>query len=810
MEDVKIMENMKEVLKKARKAKHKKPRSHQEPDDSESQCDSISEILNQKWKFSSPPATVNTEEETISPRVNAFALMMKKPEPLSQISPEVNGVKKKKKKYTRKPKYNKLDGVNGNTSDISLVDENIDGLNSERNSNGSTNAMMKYLNEAEGGTRAEQETGGQEEARAEEATTKKRIRSAETSTDVVTSLCKKRKSDKFLLDSNGNSHKTPTKEAPEPEVETPTYQSGRPRRSCAGKISYEFLVSPDKASSPEASQKRQMRSRKKADDEDVFVVDDDSPEKDKKPRKLAPLFVKKVPKPAIDPAVEAARRTFLLSGLPEDMRNSIDKQRQYEDEIVFNDLIAFPSISHITQLRRDDGLNGITDAMWRKSRVQIKAADEEWSGVRRCQLERGMFTECSGDEVVSVISDEIRSVERKPIEDVKQIVKAMKEEFDNFPTNRCFKQLHWKYQNARGESPDSDYINESESDKTLLFVDIFKPNSFDEFLVNLKPIKELQKFLLSWSDKTDDDYDSDDSSSRRSTPGMNNYAVLTGAGGGKTGAVYALANSLNYQVIEINAGSRRSGKKMLQDLLEATQSHRVKDKSVKLFTSSEETENSQESNCDASPGAKSIILIEDAELVFEADDGFVSSIQQLISISKRPVLLTSNTRACQHLQKFIQKNEIVFERPKNVNHIGRYLSLLCLAANYQISTAAIEQLYVLNGHDLRRTINEIEFFIRSGNTRANGGDLMDLYRRPRREWSNKRQLNYGVNSLSTICFESSIVSSFAVMSRERADNGEVSYQQRQLTDEIDEYLAERNAVDAQQDSAGGEQNLISR
>lgn len=809
MEDVKIMENMKEVLKKARKAKHKKPRSHQKPDDSESQGDSISEILNQKWMFSSPPATAKTEEETkISPRVDAFALMMKKPEPLSQISPEVNGVKKKRK-YTRKPKYNKLDSDNGNTSDITLIDENSEGPKSEKlkNSNGSTNGVIKLLKEEAEGVEDEGEKAV-EETRAEEEPTKKRIRSAET--DIVTSVCKKRKSDKFELDSNGNSHGTPTKEAPEEEVKTPTYQSGRPRRSCAGKISYDLVVSPDKASSSEASQKRQTRSSKKADDDEAFVIDDDSPEKDKKPRKLAPLFVKKVPKPAIDPVVKAARRTFLLSGLPEDMRNSIDKQRQYEDEIVSNDLIAFPSISHITQ-RRDDELNGITAAMWKKSRVQIKADDEESDDVHRSQFKRGMFTECSGDEVVAVISDEIRSVERTPIENVKKIVKEMKQEFDTFPTNRCFKQLHSKYQNTKGESPDSDDINENESDKNLLFVDIFKPESFEEFLVNLKPIKELQKFLLSWNDKTDTDYDSDDSSSRRSTQEMNNFAVLTGGGGGgKTSSVYALAESLNYRVIEINAGSRRSGKKMLQDLLEATQSHRVKDKSGKLFTSSEETENSQESNCDASPGAKSIILIEDAELVFEADDGFVSSIQQLINISKRPVLLTTNTRTCQHLQKFIQHNEIMFERPKNVNHIGKYLSLLCLAANYQISAAAIEQLYVLNGHDLRKTINVIEFFIRSGNTRGNGGDLMDLYRQPRREWSNKHQLNYGIKSLSTICFESSIVSSFATMSRERADDGEVSYQQRQLTDEIDEYLFERNAVEAQRDSAGGEQKLISR
>lgn len=799
MEDVKIMKNMKEVLKESRKAKHKKPRGHNGTSNGTEPDDAISEILSAKWMFSSPPTASKVITEETSKKVNAFERMMtKKVEPLAQISPEVNG-QKKKRKYARKPKYKKLE--------IDQFDEPRDENNEAKE--------VKTEDEVKG-FENENEMRTEDVDLVEGILPRKRSRVNDMLISNSANKKKKTKLEKMLLDSNENAIVTPVKAMNErngeEEVATPTYQSGRPKRSCAGNINYEFIISPDKVhKSPEPSQKRNARSKpsKKVDDvEDIYVIDDESPVR---PKKLAPLFVKKLPKPAIDPVVKEARRKFLLLGLPEDLRNTIDKQRQFEEEILSNELIAFPSISHITQLRNEEESVIITESSWQKSLVKINASENEGNEENQHRLlKRGLLTDCFVENLVPAVTrGEIRLVEREPIDNVKKLVKELKDEFGDFPTNRCFKQLFKNYQKAIKEHQDSDYLSQGENDENLLFVDIFKPNRFDEFLVNTKPIKELQKFLLTWNNKEkSSDYDSDASCSQRSSTGLNNFIVLTGFHGcGKTSSVYALANDLNYQVIEINAGSRRSGKIMLQELSEATQSHRVKNKSVGKLFDVEADDNSQESKCDVRNGEKTIILIEDAELVFESDDGFVASLQQLINISKRPVILTTNNRNCQHLQKFIQQNEIVFENPTNSHHISRYLSLLCLVANYQINAVNIERLYALNKYDMRRTINEIEFFIRTKSSRTKSDDLMEFYQRPQLLHPQREQLK----SLSSICFETSIASSYAAMFIERSNADDASCHQQHLMAEMADFFDERcNVVETQRDFPHGKQKLIER
>lgn len=817
MEDETIMKNMKEVLRKTRKAKHKKSRAAKSKNESDTNEDSISEILSKKWMFSCPPA-----EDVTSPKINAFERMMsKKTEPLAQISPEINGKPTiKKRKKTKKSKHIKDDADNDNVLNELAPNEND---KAQKTNISLANGMQRFLN----GSNPAEADAGEKKSAVDETTTRKRGRNTDTSTqatDTKSSKKRKTKKEKMLLDSNENSIEAPITE-PQPEADTASYRESRPRRLCAGKVNYELLISPDKNLSPdkkESNKKRSLRSRSiKVDSDDSMetleVLDEDlsTPVKSKKQTKLAPLFVKKVPKPAIDPALIEARRNFLLSGLPEDLRNTIDKQKQLDDDILSNDLIAFPLISHVTQLRNEDGQE---TSDFKSSRVKfvIKVDDlEEDAKVPDLSLKQ--FIDCNSDDLVQAVCALISPVDRKPLVDIKAIVKQIKIDFGDFATYRCYKQLHHKYQSANVQELDSDYMSEIENgvnDENSLFVDIFKPSKFNEFLFLPNPAQELKKFLLTWSDKDKgDDYDSDDSGSRHSSRSMNNFAVLSGRNGtGKTTSVYALANDLNYKVIEINAGSRRSGKKMLQDLLEATQSHRVKNKSGKLYSTQDESDNSQESNFDAPNGAKSIILIEDAELAFESDDGFVSSLQQLINISKRPVILTTNNRSCPHLQKFIQHNEIMYDCPSSANQISKYLSLLCLAANYQINAVTIEHLYALNGHDLRKTINEIEFFIRSGNSRTNDGNLMEFYRRPRRAWLHGGQLNYTNKSLSTVCFESSIVSGCAAVSVERANRDEISYQQHDLMHEMAEFLVgERcNLAENQRDLTHGKQKIIER
>ena len=65
-----------------------------------------------------------------------------------------------------------------------------------------------------------------------------------------------------------------------------------------------------------------------------------------------------------------------------------------------------------------------------------------------------------------------------------------------------------------------------------------------------------------------------------------NCVLLVGpAGCGKTATVYALAEELGYNVLEVNASSRRNGKTVLSHLHEATQSHSLNNNSNAVSSS---------------------------------------------------------------------------------------------------------------------------------------------------------------------------------------------------------------------------------
>lgn len=180
---------------------------------------------------------------------------------------------------------------------------------------------------------------------------------------------------------------------------------------------------------------------------------------------------------------------------------------------------------------------------------------------------------------------------------------------------------------------------------------------------------------------------------------------------------------MNFKVLEINAGAKRTGKKILQELQEATQSHQVRTQKDKkdIFKKTLKKLKRSDSMDSCSSGSqettkKSLILIEDADIVFEQDDGFISAINQLVSSSKRPVILTANNLNCQHLTKLIYQNSIIFQSPNALN-IAKWLSIVSLVENTYIDFSDIVRLYLFNNCDLRRTILELQLFIQSGGDR---------------------------------------------------------------------------------------------
>ncbi|XP_061246433.1 ATPase family AAA domain-containing protein 5 isoform X2 [Bos javanicus] len=129
----------------------------------------------------------------------------------------------------------------------------------------------------------------------------------------------------------------------------------------------------------------------------------------------------------------------------------------------------------------------------------------------------------------------------------------------------------------------------------MLWTEKYQPQNSSELIGNELAIKKLHSWLKDWKrraeleegqnlkgkrdEKQEDSLDSRDfkgSSDDEEENRLCNTVLITGPTGvGKTAAVYACAQELGFKIFEVNASSQRSGRQILSQLKEATQSHQV-------------------------------------------------------------------------------------------------------------------------------------------------------------------------------------------------------------------------------------------
>lgn len=495
-----------------------------------------------------------------------------------------------------------------------------------------------------------------------------------------------------LLNTPKTSKRKPENETLVEIPATPDTPSSRPRRSCTAKpISYRFdSLSPDK-------KKFKKKSVPESPEPEAIIITDEDSITPPIPKKLAPIFQKSVQKPNIDPEVLKARRAFLESGLPETIITDLENQKRFEDYYSL-ELSLFPSISHVAQT--DYQLPVLDSNILKLNPVALP----DLTGLKPM---RNLF-----QTLPSLNQWPELSFEASNNPDLYK--KAVKTVFSHFPTNRTLCQLKLK-----------------NSEEKSLFTEKYRPSHGDDFVIGHTPVEALKIFLASCKDEkrpqNDSDDDFEDSASNSSRTQSSNVVLLLGRpGSGKTSAVMALANELNFNVLEINAGQRRTGKKILQDLHEATQSHGVRKQKTT-------DENGQDLKSVTSKGAKkkfktklapskvtssgsqadekmSLILIEDADIVFDEDEGFLNAIKQLAETSKRPVILTAIEANLLHLQRY---RVIRFKTPSPLR-TAKYLTVLAMNENYQFEHASLQKLVERNGGDVRKSILELQFYLQSG------------------------------------------------------------------------------------------------
>ncbi|KAL1278013.1 hypothetical protein QQF64_024686 [Cirrhinus molitorella] len=125
----------------------------------------------------------------------------------------------------------------------------------------------------------------------------------------------------------------------------------------------------------------------------------------------------------------------------------------------------------------------------------------------------------------------------------------------------------------------------------VLWTEKYQPQHSSEVIGNMESVRRLHSWLKEWKLRADreekrkqqekkQEEDSNDSwligEGLDETEDLCNTLLITGPTGvGKTAAVYACAQELGFKVFEVNCSSQRSGRQILSQLKEATQSHQV-------------------------------------------------------------------------------------------------------------------------------------------------------------------------------------------------------------------------------------------
>ncbi|PHH69852.1 hypothetical protein CDD80_6454 [Ophiocordyceps camponoti-rufipedis] len=246
---------------------------------------------------------------------------------------------------------------------------------------------------------------------------------------------------------------------------------------------------------------------------------------------------------------------------------------------------------------------------------------------------------------------------------------------------------------------------------------------------------------------------------------LRNTIVISGPHGcGKTAAVYAVAKELGFEVFEINSSSRRNGKDILERVGDMTRNHLVQQhrsqpipasseaeeapgetkptprklmpsffklKSTAKATTSNQQANQKTKDKSEAPSQKqSLILLEEADVLYEEDKQFWQTLITMMMQSKRPFVVTCSDESLIPLQSLSLHAIFRFTPPQASLAVD---VCLLMAANegHALERQAVESLYHSRGNDLRAAISELNYWCQMGIGDRRGGSDWFYPRWPR-------------------------------------------------------------------------------
>lgn len=329
-----------------------------------------------------------------------------------------------------------------------------------------------------------------------------------------------------------------------------------------------------------------------------------------------------------------------------------------------------------------------------------------------------------------------------------------------------------------------------------------------------------------------------------------NAVVISGQHGcGKTAAIYAAAQELGFEVFEINAGSRRSGKDILDKVGDMAQNHLVNHAQEKegdqdrpeafelpeptksnLGTGRQATVNSffkpkpkpipksapqtfkmpknkverQRLQNQKPPTQKqSLILLEEVDVLFEEDKHFWATTLELLISSKRPIVMTCTDESLLPLDEMLLFAILRFTAPPEDLAVD-YLLLVACNEGHFLSRTAVSALFRAKKFDLRASMTELNFFCQMAIGDTKGGLEWMLIRSSSQELSNEAGLMLRVVS------DGSYYDGMSCLSHEQEDQDEPNKGGRLCQSQTISDQRSVDYADSKRDRHGNSANPTSR
>ncbi len=199
-------------------------------------------------------------------------------------------------------------------------------------------------------------------------------------------------------------------------------------------------------------------------------------------------------------------------------------------------------------------------------------------------------------------------------------------------------------------------------------------------------------------------------------------------GCGKTASVYALANELDFDVLEINASDTRN-QKMIDEVVKPA----IKQQT--LF------------------GKGKVILIDELDGIAGREDrGGIATLTRLLSESSFPIIITANNPFGKKFNSLRKKSELIEFKILDFEDIKKVIKSICKAEKIKCSDAEISSFARRAAGDLRGAINDLQILSQE-TKRLTKTDIEELSGRNKQEEMSAALLRIFKNSNPKIAVE---------------------------------------------------------